>query len=98
MRTAVIGIVIGSVVGVMLGTTVIAPRLTPEASKAAIKQAKDGAEAEKVDVEKEHQEIIMPPAGPTRAVIRWRMASAYASSMPLLGSMAKLIGKNIWEV
>ncbi|MBT4220017.1 MAG: TRAP transporter substrate-binding protein [Rhodospirillaceae bacterium] len=98
MRTAVIGIVIGSVVGVMLGTTVIAPRLTPEASKAAIKQAKDGAEAEKVDVEKEHQEIIMPPAGPTRAVIRWRMASAYASSMPLLGSMAKRIGKNIWEV
>ncbi|NQU59408.1 MAG: TRAP transporter substrate-binding protein [Rhodospirillales bacterium] len=40
----------------------------------------------------------MPPAGPEKSVVRWRMASAYSGALPQLGSLAKRVGRNIWEV
>jgi len=98
MRTAVIGIVIGGVLGVMIGATVIAPRLIPEHGVAANGQSKNAAEPAEAGREDEAAEVVMPPAGPARQVVRWRMASAWPGSMPLLGSMARRIGKTLWEV
>jgi len=98
MRTAVIGIVIGSVLGVMLGATVIAPRLTPQPGVAENGNSKNRTETAEAGRDDEAAEVVMPPAGPARPVVRWRMASAWPGSMPLLGSMARRIGKTVWEV
>jgi len=106
MRSVIIGIVIGCVLGVMIGTTVIAPRLensqngdggatnaepvAADGGKAAINNASVPSTEERVP--------LIPPSGPERPVMRWRMASAYPGSLPQLGTLAKRIGQKLWEI
>ena len=85
MRTAVIGIVIGLVVGVVFGATVIAPRLISAPGLPTDKAA-----------EKSMQKLKAPPAN--KQIRRWRLASAYSSSLPQLGAMAKQVETGIWRV
>jgi TRAP-type mannitol/chloroaromatic compound transport system substrate-binding protein len=85
MRTVVIGIVIGVVVGVVFGATVIAPRLTT------------------VSVSKSPETVVKPLPKLTSATVkksirRWKMASAYHSKVPMLGTMAKRLESGIWRV
>lgn len=91
MRSIVVGIVIGSVVGVMVGTTIIAPRLEQRHIGKAPAPEKLVAPAATPPVD-------LPPAGPEKPVVRWRMASAYSGSLPQLGSLAKRVGQKVWEV
>ena len=39
-----------------------------------------------------------PAAEPDRAALRWRMASAYASSLPQLGALGKRLETMIWQI
>jgi len=41
---------------------------------------------------------VLPPAGPDRPVVRWRMASAWSGSLPQLGSLGLRVGRKLWEV
>ena len=46
--------------------------------------------------------LAPPPAGPPPPaeppVIRWKMGSAYASTLPQLGTLAKKLDRDIWRV
>lgn len=88
MRNAIIGIVIGTVVGVVIGATLLAPKLNNN----SIAQA---------EVPIEH---LTPPAladavptvdGPA---VSWNMASAFAGSMPQIGTLGRRIEQEIWRV
>jgi len=98
MRSVIIGIVIGCVLGVMIGTTVIAPRLdhahsgTGGAHKA--EPVADDADAPAPVP----AQALLPPSGLERPIVHWRMASAYPGSLPQLGTLAKRIGQQLWEV
>ena len=105
MRGIIIGIVIGCVVGVMFGATVIAPRLEKTGShfsgpvpvKSNPATLGDALEQAARAITPETP-ITLPPAGPQRSVERWRMASAYPGSQPLMGKLASRIGRNLWNV
>ncbi len=106
MRSVIIGIVIGCVLGIMVGTTIIAPRL--EHSQNGDGGAKNAeliaADGEKTAIDNasapstEEHVPLKPPTDPERAVIRWRMASAYSGSLPQLGTLAKRIVRKLWEI
>jgi TRAP-type mannitol/chloroaromatic compound transport system substrate-binding protein len=85
MRAAVIGIVIGLVVGVVIGATVIAPRLASAPTLGPTKVAVKSMQKLKAFTAQKQ----------TR---RWRLASAYNSNLPQLGSMAKQLETGIWRV
>ena len=94
MRNGVIGIVIGIVVGVVVGATVVAPRLASETSPAGSRIA--------VQKKMPQPEIIAksrpaPNQGPEKTV-RWKMASAFAASLPQLGTLAKRVDERLWQV
>lgn len=91
MRSIIVGIVIGSVVGVMVGTTIIAPRL----EQRHLNRVKP---SEEVATPAPSTAVDLPPAGPEKPVVRWRMASTYAGDLPQLGSLAKRVGQKAWEV
>ena len=105
MRGIIIGIVIGCVVGVMFGATVIAPRLEKTGShfsgpipvKSNPATLGDALEQAARAITPETP-ITLPPAGPQRSVERWRMASAYPDSLPLMGKLASRIGRSLWNV
>lgn len=92
MRNAIIGIVIGIVVGVALGTTVIAPRLAPVPSSAHASSQTNAGETGGGPVTAEL------PAASALPTVRWKMAGAYASSLPQLGAPAKRLETNVWRV
>jgi TRAP-type mannitol/chloroaromatic compound transport system substrate-binding protein len=103
MRSVIIGIVIGCVLGVMIGTTVIAPRLEGNHSvKSGVHSAEPVEGEQKQEkialVPVENERLTLPPAGPDRPVIHWRMASAYPGILPQLGTLAKRVGQKLWEV
>lgn len=102
MRNAIIGMVVGLVVGVVLGDALISPRLAgglPERAVDAVVQltgAGDGdAAAKGGDLKAERLLPAPKKAGPS---IRWRMESAFASTLPQLGTQAKRIEEEIWRV
>jgi len=91
MRNLIVGVIVGLVIGVVVGTTVIAPRLklpgakpgeaslryqvTPRQPELSRKVAKAATSAKKSTA--------------TAPSVRWRLASAHASDLPLLGSLGK---------
>lgn len=92
MRNAIVGIVIGVVVGIAIGTTVIAPRLTRESAPRAERTIGPAPEAPARVV------APLPPSKPQADPLRLRMASAYASSLPQMGTLAKRVETEIWKV
>ena len=94
MRNGVIGIVIGIVVGVVVGATVVAPKLAPETSPPGSRVAVQTNVPQPETISKSK-----PPSrqGPEKAV-RWRMASAFAASLPQLGTLAKRLDERVWQV
>lgn len=88
----IVGIIIGCVIGVMVGTQVIAPRLASQ----DLASSQGLATTEPTPVETLGP--ILPPAGPREPAIRWRMASAYSASLPQLGTLAKRVSRQAWEV
>jgi TRAP-type mannitol/chloroaromatic compound transport system substrate-binding protein len=99
MRSIIVGIVIGSVIGVMVGTTIIAPRLSPDQSEPVKSQNEtDEKQVTAPPPEKSQSATELPPAGPEKPTVRWRMASAYSGNLPQLGTLAKRVGRTIWEV
>jgi len=109
MRNTIIGIVIGVVIGVVFGTTVVAPKLVSDSPSTRLKQlslnTKNAARtpskqlAKKIDVAvKNKMTGPLVPAKQTSPVVRWKMASAYGSTLPQLGSLGKRLEKKIWSV
>ncbi len=101
MRSIIVGIVIGSVVGVMVGTTIIAPRLDhaqPSHGNARQPDPKEIVVADPIPQPQPQAAAELPPAGPEKPTVRWRMASAYSGNLPQLGTLAKRVGQKIWEV
>ncbi|MBL6928031.1 MAG: TRAP transporter substrate-binding protein [Rhodospirillales bacterium] len=88
MRNAIIGIIIGTVVGVVIGATFLAPRLHNLSTS----------------VSGERIEHLSPPSAKAVSVetsapdISWRMASAYAGSLPQLGTLASRVSSEIWRI
>jgi len=99
MRNLIVGIVVGLVVGVVVGTTLIAPRLKLPAGKSEWVRAAEQAAPE-----------ISRPLTPARVGVtaeleagnarrlRWRMASAYASTLPQLGELGVRLETTLWHV
>ncbi len=104
MRNAVIGLVVGLVIGIVVGTTVVAPRIgaslsnklaTADATKAKTKKstpAQTGASPAPPSP------ASMATAKPTEPAARWRMASAFAASLPQLGTLAKRVETEAWRI
>ena len=91
MRQGVLGTVVGVVVGVVVGTTLVAPGLPPVAP---------GADAA-VDQDRRPEPLLAavhPAIDVDPGVTRWRMASAYAESLPLFGELAKRLENRIWRI
>ena len=88
MRNAIIGIIIGMVVGVVIGATFLAPRLNNNTTT----------------ISGERIEHLSPPSTAAVSVetsapeISWRMASAYAGSLPQIGTLATRVGQEIWRI
>lgn len=99
MRNAVIGLIVGIVAGIVLGATVIAPRLPtatvdgPAGDAAAVEA--DATTDAADDLPPTPAEVASTPGG---NVIRMRMASAYAASLPLHGSAAKRLEQTLWRL
>ncbi len=91
MRNTVIGIVVGLVAGVVVGSTVVAPRLRLDSDAAALGQAAKTAATPSVTVG-----LAPPPGG--AAEVHLKMASAYSSALPQLGTLAKRLESEIWRV
>lgn len=87
MRLALIGIVVGLIVGLVVGTTLVAPQLD-------LPQGRTGANA----TQKAEADLppVLPPAD--SRTTRLRVASAFAVSMPQLGTLAKRIEKELSRV
>ena len=102
MRNTVIGLVIGVVVGIVFGTTIIAPRLASDSPSARLKQLHalaDSPQPQKFEKPKQTHPIgPLVPKQSSAPAIRWKMASAYSSSLPQLGSLGKRLEKRLWLV
>ena len=83
MRDGIIGIVIGLVVGVVVGTSFLAPQL------AEVVERSGTAQATAAKPSNESAAAAEPQPAPRRSPpLQWRMASAVASSLPLIGEQA----------
>ncbi len=98
MRNAVIGIIIGVVIGVVFGTTVIAPRLTNDSPTNRLTQAANVDQSRPAIKSAEVAAGPLVPKQSSAPVVRWKMASAYSSSLPQLGTLGKRLEKRIWRV
>ncbi len=111
MRNAIIGAVIGVVAGVVVGATVVAPRLVPASPSAATgtsteKEALTPARPRKAPPAEEPATSVAAvpvpavpaPAAPPRQPVRWKMASAFAGSLPQIGTLAKRLESESWRV
>jgi len=100
MRNLVVGIVVGLVVGIVVGTTVIAPRLKLPAHR-LIGDASSSQPLTAADI-KASSAVTAAPSnaaanrGPTP--LNWRMASAYASSLPQLGEQGVRLETTLWHL
>ena len=111
MRNLIVGIVVGVVVGIVVGTTVVAPRLklpvqetaeraggtaSPHPTTIGVRGAPRQPAAERPPVRAAGAPRPEPP--PNRADrVRWRMASAYASTLAELGKLGKRVEAEIWK-
>lgn len=95
MRNIFIGIFVGVVLGIVLGATVIAPRLKQK--NQPIAAADDGARVTEPETPKDvamqlSKGLLVRPA------IQFKMASAYSSGTPVLGTLAERVGSEVWRV
>ncbi|MGA0395471.1 MAG: WS/DGAT domain-containing protein, partial [Rhodospirillales bacterium] len=93
MRNVIVGIVIGVVIGVVFGSTVVAPKLTSNSPSARLKQLPVS--------QKPSNKVAAGPLVPSKStdpIVRWRMASAYGSSLPQLGTLGKRLETKIFHV
>jgi len=111
MRNLIVGIVVGVVVGIVVGTTVVAPRLklpvqetaghagmasSTQPSAIGVRGAPRQPQAERPPVRAAGAPRPDPlPKRPDR--LRWRMASAYASTLAELGRLGKRVEAEIWK-
>ncbi len=110
MRNAVIGVVIGVVLGVVIGATVIAPRIPepkarpspaqPSETEAAPADGENAAPPAAGKRAPEAEAVAAAPSGTAASspAIRWKMASAYAGALPLLGALALRVQTETWRV
>ena len=107
MRNAVIGVIIGVVLGVVIGATVIAPRIPeprvrPGPSPAQPSETKaapaDGDNATPAAARKRAPEAQAAGTASSSPTVRWKMASAYAGALPLLGALALRVQTETWRV
>jgi len=103
MRNLIVGAVVGLVVGVVVGTTVIAPRVklpagatgrTGDATRYAVSptlRQLSRKVARSADAKATTEATNSAP-------VSWRLASAYASSLPHLGSLAKRLEAAMWRM
>ncbi len=93
MHNAIVGVIVGLVLGVVVGASVVAPRLNsstqPNTPNGTNEPAKGSLNRGKVS---------LPSASPKVPVYRFKMASAYSSSLPQLGALAKRLERGIWRV
>jgi len=93
MRNVIVGIVIGVVIGVVFGSTVVAPKLTSNSPSARLKQLPVS--------QKPSNKVAAGPLVPSKStdpIVRWKMASAYGSSLPQLGTLGKRLETKIFHV
>jgi len=108
LRSAVIGLIIGSLAGVIIGATVVGPRFetqiseaqniprltAPKMTDAAPLPAQDPPETPKViPLQKPARE---PDTAQSKQ--RWRMASAYAGTLPIIGDQVRRIETEIKKI
>lgn len=97
MRNLVAGIIVGLVVGVVVGTTVIAPRLKLPAHRTAeAKQAEADRGISAAAPAPGAAGVPRPP--PDTESVTWRMASAYASSLPQTGELGVRLETTLWRL
>jgi len=102
VRNLLIGVVAGIVIGIAVGTSAIAPRLQ---SRMPVAQETVRLEMPPMPPPEPTPVSTPAPIQPTNTQIRspensvsWRMASAFGSAMPHLGSMAKRVEDNMREI
>ncbi len=93
MHNAVVGVIVGLVLGVVVGASVVAPRLKPSPQS----NASNGTDAS-IGGSLSRGKVTLPSASPKVPVYRFKMASAYGSSLPQLGALAKRLESGIWRV
>jgi len=109
MRNAIIGLVVGLVVGIVVGTTVVAPRI--ESSLPGSEPEQDAKPQDQAATSESTSPLPVPPAPkpsaaspqpstpkPAEPAARWRMASAFAATLPQLGTLAKRVETETWRV
>ncbi len=87
MRNGGIGLIIGVVLGIVIGATVIAPRLNPQQRGSAPPVPPPE------EIAKDLPKLLLP-----RPAVEMRMASAFASTMPIAGPLARRFDRQISEV
>jgi TRAP-type mannitol/chloroaromatic compound transport system substrate-binding protein len=93
MRNVIVGIVIGAVIGIVLGATVIAPRLEQQSQVTNVRgEQSTPAESPKEVALQLSRGLLVRPA------VRLKMASAFSSKTPILGTLAKRVDSEIWRV
>ena len=95
MRNVVIGIVIGIVLGVVIGASVIAPRIQPDMALSA--EAPIPVPLETSKPKTPATSVKLPP--PTvETKVAWNMASAFDTSLPVIGNLAKRLPMELWRI
>lgn len=93
MRAGVVGAIVGLVTGVVVGATVIGPNLMDRravtAERVTLPERPQPIEA--LTRDEAEQPVVEAP-------IRWRMSSAYAATLPLLGPLAKRVEDGVWRL
>ena len=94
MNGGMFGAVVGVIVGLVVGATVIGPRVIGQRT----------VTPERVDLpdrpgplEPLSKGSVEPPVT-VESVTRWRLSSAYPSSMPQIGNLAKRLENEIWKI
>jgi len=94
MRNIVIGMVVGAVLGLVLGATVIAPRMEQQQAATAESEAPP-AEPRDAAAEAARRLLTNPISEPA---VRLKMASAFASGTPIIGTLAKRVETETWRI
>jgi TRAP-type mannitol/chloroaromatic compound transport system substrate-binding protein len=104
VRNTIIGIAIGIVIGVVVGATVVAPKLKPAENLTAAVPILSPKTTKTESTEEVALPVIPPPAHPAPkrsnvlGALHWKMGSAYASTLPQLGTLAMKLDRDIWRV
>lgn len=108
MRNLIIGAIFGAVTGAVIGATVIGPQLVEQIP--GFVQHPISNNKPTMPVVQNRPQTPPEPRAPqikmerpklvnkNDPITQWRMASAYSSSVPLLGDLAKRVERQVWRV